>query len=348
MKKHFLAVGLIVVLSFSLIFFLLAISHKTKPNGFDRRFRLQKMELKETFQLPGSFFYFAGITDKRIYLKNLNNTGYLFSIHFELQKLQKQDLKLSFDPEMLKSKVNISFWKHVVYMTNRTGNLEVISKNKKHIFKNTGIKFDQFCPLSGRTVAVRERVLLNGEPRRFLTKLNYVKHKIEKKYLLKKMVDGYFCTDGILQFDTMSSRLFYVHFYRGTFLSLDTNLNLCYLAKTVDTINRPGFKVASLSEVTKGGAGSMITPTTPPIVVNRNFTINGDYMYILSALKADNESHSTFRKNQVIDVYLISNGKYQHSFYIPKYKKLNLSEFRIQDSQLIAIYNNMIVKYQLR
>lgn len=140
-----------------------------------------------------------------------------------------------------------------------------------------------------------------------------------------------------------------MYFYRGLVLCLDTNLNLKYKLKTIDTVTKAAIKIGLYKEKLKDGSSiSRITQTTPTELTNRYLTTYEDKIYILSGLKADNDLTTEFNKNQPIDVYSINNGKYLYSFYIPKYKEQKVNFFQIKKNKIIAIFGTNLVTFDLK
>lgn len=139
-------------------------------------------------------------------------------------------------------------------------------------------------------------------------------------------------------------------FYRrGEFLCMDTNLNVVYKAKTIDTVHNANIKTELRNETS--GDGTKVLKrilSTPPNLVNIYYTISGNQLFILSALRADNETQYEFSRNSSIDVYNTVNGSYLYSFHLPKYNNELLRQFEIKGNLLIGIYDHYVVTYHLK
>jgi len=159
--------------------------------------------------------------------------------------------------------------------------------------------------------------------------------------LLKKQVDGIFCTDGNLIKTPDSKRLFYVYYYRNQFLCSDTSLNLLYGGKTIDTNTHAKIKVSYIK------SSNQTTLSSPPVYVNKQAAANNRFLFIVSGLRADNEKGSLLDDFSTIDVYSVSNGNYQFSFYLPNFNKKKLTDFRVDEQSLYALYDHYLYKYQL-
>src|SRR5690606_29221831 len=99
---------------------------------------------------------------------------------------------------------------------------------------------------------------------------------------------------GVLHYDPGAARLVYVYYYRNQFLCLDTNLNVQYKGRTIDTVSHAHIKVASLASEGKQ------TLTSPGGVVNRLSCMDGKWVYVNSKLMANNERKSEFDKVSAI------------------------------------------------
>ena len=85
----------------------------------------------------------------------------------------------------------------------------------------------------------------------------------------------------------------------------------------------------------------------PPLLVNRLAAIWGNYIYICSCLKANNEDADSFNAYSVVDVYNRENGHYAFSFYLPSHQKNKISGFKIYNKKLVAIYANNLLVFHL-
>ena len=341
--KFYYKIITIVVASFMIILCVQLLKQTPKKNGFNRLIKRHKNESAITvLDLKSDYMYFAGLSNSKIYLKSIGDGKGLFSLSYSLNDLEKLDLKMRNDTIFQNKKINIGVKGDGIYLTSRSGDLSIISRNNKQNFRNPGIRFDQSFMISNQTLAVRQTILKGTQLRRNLTVYNYLNNTIGKSHLLEKQIDGYFCTDGLLYFDSVNSLIFYIFFYRGQYLCLDTNLNLLYSNKTIDTIS-----TAKMEVVESRKRGIVVTQKTPPRLINRNLTTYKERLFILSALKSDNESRSDFRNNQIVDVYDIKNGKYLYSSYIPKYKGKKIREIRIANGSLLVIYDEFLIKYKL-
>jgi hypothetical protein len=348
MKKRAIYLAIILCTCFVTIFTINFFKSHAEGSGFNRNIVVIPTKIIGEYALPPNLLYYAGITDRGLFFKDLSSkTASIFALNEALTSLKIQTLIPSGD-STAKQKVDLGITDTSFYTTNLTsGKLTIISGNTgtRQTFKNFKSKVDQTQLLSDKSLIGRGVSIVKGQLQRNLVKIAYQKSEIEKKYIIKEQIDGFFINDGMLQFDKENALIFYMFFYNGSFMCLDTNLNLLYEKKTIDTISKVTLKTAKLFKNDIKGGETTYTQSTPPKIVNKNFTIYKNQIYVLSRLKADNET-SAFENNQIVDVYRVKDGTYNYSFYIPKYKRKRLREFRIKDNFIFALYSTHVVKYQ--
>ncbi len=178
----------------------------------------------------------------------------------------------------------------------------------------------------------------------YLSKIDLSGHlSIVDSSLLPYKTDGGFYNDGVLLFDKSSYSILFVAYYRNEFICLDTNLNLSYRGKTIDTFSNTS--VAVIKE--RLDTSWSYTMSKPPKLINRKSNVDNGLLYIQSNIKADNEATSDFKNNSVIDVYNIKNGVYLHSFYLPHFDGKEVTDYRIKGNMLTALYDKSAVIYYL-
>ena len=162
-----------------------------------------------------------------------------------------------------------------------------------------------------------------------------------KSYILEKQVDGIFCTDGYLRAQPDSNRLIYIYSYRNQFVCLDTNLHVRYQAHTIDTVSRVKFNVGSIP------SQNLLTLSSPPTFVNEQSCISGNYLFVHSGLRADNDEKEFISNGSPIDVYSLTDGSYLLSFYLPDYQHHKIRDFRVFGNTLVALYDHYAYTYVL-
>lgn len=153
--------------------------------------------------------------------------------------------------------------------------------------------------------------------------------------------DAGLSTDGTLLFDKSTHRLLYVEYYHNQFICMDTPLHLLYKRHTVDHHINANFQAT----INANQYGSDITNASPLILVNLQSITDQGKLFIRSGMKAGNESTGVFKNNAVIDVYQITDGQYNGSFYLPDFAGERLMNFYATADKLVVLYSNHIVVY---
>lgn len=314
-----------------------------QDNGFDRKMLSQKLRLEQVHKFEYDVF-FSWKPEDHIYLSSRFQPLRLMKLDDSL-KIEKGE-NLMVPPLFNKKLHNFYFSKSdsIVFVLNEIGQIARIGRKTKQVFSIPAV-FDNPAALSKNSVVVRLFKSSKQGNRTELSKIILSRRTalITKSFSVPKLTDGIFCSDGLLQYDKNSQRLFYMYYRRGEFLSLDTNLNLIYSAQTVDTIRHPNMKFILSNNQSKKDK-SLHAPNE---LVNKYFTISGTRLYILSGLRADNQSLTDFFSNGTIDVYAVKNGTYLYSFKLHRYKGLLLRQFHVINNHLFAKYDQHLLKYAI-
>ncbi len=145
---------------------------------------------------------------------------------------------------------------------------------------------------------------------------------------------GGFEKDGRMKYDSRTKCLYFAQMYQNGIYCMDTMLNLKYISRTIDTaiVNEVEIGMQDENGVTK------IVPKKPRQIVNKDLDVFNGVVFILSGLKADNETYAEFSKICAIDMYNGENGRYIGSITIPTWKNKRLKEFKVYNNNLIALY----------
>ncbi|WP_152541986.1 hypothetical protein [Pedobacter sp. V48] len=310
---------------------------------------MQKFRLDRVVIFPDPGFGFSWKPDSLIYLKDYNNPVMQYVVDPLRGRIRKNKLVVPASFNMQGGNVNFDRLDTAIHMTNGIGQIAVMSDSGNQFWKLLGMSFDEPRSLSTGTLVVRSFVKNKSESHLELLKISLAQQVlVGKNYRLPPQVDGIFCADGWLHYDAKAARLYYMYFYRGTFLCLDTSLNLRYKAKTIDTVQWAKISINMYNQRLKNGTAVLRkSPVGLPTMVNKYFTVSENRVYIQSGLRADNESAASRRKQESIDVYEGNNGRYLHSFYLPKYQGLNMRQFEVTGHNLVAIYDQFLVIYRL-
>lgn len=318
----------------------LYLTKRTPPNlmflGFDRHFAEANTSAIDSILLPEANFYIAGTDKQTIYLGNHGRPMHLWLHSLTLGLQQKIILEAQpFEYRALMIRVNGDF----VYLMD--GSQPFIYRGRVGEWKlspwlSRG-HFMSAVPISGQHAVIMARK--NGQAT--LGRISADMPAVWNDTLLKKQIDGFFCSYGQLHPTPDHQQLVYVFLYRNQFLVTDTHLNLTYAANTIDTI--------SVAKIRVGRPDSTITSmASPPLAVNLQSAVADGSLYIISHIMAANEQADHFLANAVCDVYDLADGRYQYSFYVPKRNKKPFHDFRILSGQvLVGLYDQEMVTYRI-
>jgi len=308
-------------------------------NGFIRLLPTHKIIGINYIDVQYNSWYLSGKNDENVFLGNRTAINKILKVNDLLNQVSYLDLS-GFDelPIYKGATVYIDslgvFLNDGVTPTILKGNvsdLHLVEKLKTSYF--TGI-----VSLTDHSFALR---YVNIKKENILAKLTTGSDSLIATNILKRQVDGLFCTDGEMVKVPGSSKMIYVYYYRNQFLCTDSNLNLLYKGKTIDTISHAQIKVSKIKST------GQITMAAPPLYVNKRACANEKYLFIQSALRANNETDYMIKDVSMIDVYSIKDGKYQFSFYLPDFRGFKVRDFKVYGQSLYALYDHYLYKYQL-
>jgi hypothetical protein len=348
LKKTFYLLLACLIFGVSVIGELYSLSKKVNhdPNGFIRRYPPIKMAFENFIKLKYYDFYVAGGTKNTVYFANRKGTSQLFTCNYALADTH---YLLIHAPD-----TNRLAWKmlHVAIDSPDIYLMEGFSPSIAHI-RLSGVKGERFpikpipftepAPLSHSSFVMQTHDDANAVS--MLTKQTVNPPGIiNARGILQKQIDGTFCVDGMLLVDTPASRVLYVYYYRNQFMCMDTNLNLLYRAKTIDTVAHAHIRVETIYD---GKGGHETTMAAPPLLVNRKSCVDGNWLYINSTLVANNERKDMFDKHTIIDVYSVRDGTYQYSFILPNRGSKRVTDFKVINKKLFAVYDNWVYSFSI-
>ncbi len=336
-----LAIFLPMVLT-SLLFFN---SKKTKANGgFYRYFIPHPISKRANADLIFNSFYFAGSNGSLLYLGNRTSHRYVLSVSSDLKTLDS--LKLIIPPTVNTSSTEIHLNSRSFFLSD--GNRPLLFYTALPELRMNTItlpdigSFTGVLPISGRSLILR--TYSNALKKSTLTKISLCNQCIkETTNLLDRSIDGYYSCDGTMCFDYDSHEFIYVYRYMNQFIKADSNLNLVYRSRTIDTIRIPQIKIGSYQT----SMGASTTFAAPPLAVNNFASASKGLLYIHSLLRSDSEDEKMFNHYFVIDTYELTDGHYKFSFYLPKEKGAVLKDFLVIDKTLFILYDHFIQRFEL-
>jgi hypothetical protein len=328
-----------------LILYAFAEKPNEKKNGFTRRVLPHAATLKNSLELKYPAYYIAGHSEEQIYLGNYSASLHLLRVHQQLQDTQQLTLKIPAGERYAWKLARIMVDSPAVYLAEGStpalyrGTLDDLQMSR---FLQQSCFFNVLQQVSSTSFISRSIHMDSlGNGRNILVKIKTDSPYVNlAKDIIKKQVDGVFCTDGTLDYDRQTGKLLYVYHYRNEFIALDTNLQTLYTGHTLDTNTRAKIQVAKLpTGVSKFSA--------PPAYVNSLASVANNRIYILSTLVADNEHWQARRDTEIIDVYSLDDGAYMHTMYIPLEEKGRISDFMVKGNQLFAVCDHSLNAYTI-
>jgi hypothetical protein len=319
-------------------------NRQRKLNAFNRYFPPHFLTDLKILDLQYNSYYIAGLTNDRIYLGNITSPLNIINSNYELNDTTHQQISVPFDdkdsfvnPKLFVDNENIYmiFGKPKMILSSR---LPLVNLSKRYDIGDYNI--ENAIPINPNTIVFKsfDRVL----HRNILRKINLLSNEtISASGILQNQMDGRFSTDGMLSISPDKNSIFYIYFYRNQIMVMDSNLNLAYRNKTIDTISVAQIKLdTNFSE-------KMVTTSEPPLIVNSKSSISDKYVFISSTLIANNEQPEIFNRSSVIDIYNSKTGLYIYSFYFPNFKKNRLKDFKVHDNKIVAVVDHYLITYQM-
>ena len=315
-------------------------NYRYNYNSFFRVFPKDPIRFSNMLDVKYNSYYLAGVTSNHIYLGN--STAPLHLLVMSIQLTDTQHIQLQIERIKQRSatvKVDSPYF----YLMD--GTMPFIYKGNLNDWYASRYMLDstyfvEAIPITNSSLALRA---MSIEPyENILAKKKLYPPSLELfSNILEKQIDGIFCTDGMLHYNSEIQRLIYIYFYRNQFICMDTSMNILYKANTIDTISHAKIKVGQIT------SENAITMTSPAFIVNKQSSIFGNQLFIHSNLLSKNENKKKFDEASVIDVYNLKNGVYQFSFYIPNYYKNEMKTFKVLENTLIVLYDHYILTYEL-
>jgi len=308
-------------------------------NGFIRLVPPHVAIPQKIRDLQFNSYYLAGGTPSRFYMGNFTTPQLVTSLSFDLSNTDSQRLSMFSAGGRFSRSLKISIDSPSIYLYEGVtpsivrGTLgdTLLHRATPHFY------FTWSAPLS--PVSCVYRSIDQHKQNILIKQLNDSFTRVDT--ILKGQGDGIFSTEGELHAQPAANRLVYIYSYRNEFIVTDTNLHVQFKGRTIDTISRVKFTVSSIPSENK------LTLSSPPTFVNKESCVSGNYLFIHSGLRADNDESGVYDIGSPIDVYSLLDGKYLFSFFLPDYQKHKIRDFRVFNNTLVALYDHYAYSYQL-
>lgn len=313
-------------------------------NGFNRKRNVILPSLLHALDLKYKSYYISGLSNVKIYLGNRIATSHLLTSNYAMNDTSQTYLPFA-AKNVYWPKVNLSVNFPDVYLTEYQTPRFITAKlpfSAEQVRDIAGIQFDDVKVISAHSLIVRR---FDPDLRQKVLRKIGIENDLVMGPSFKPtmQMDGSFSIDGFMFYNKQSAKLFYTYYYRNQFVCLDTNMNLLYTASTIDSNQFAKLKISTI----KKEKSTETVFAAPPIVVNKQGYSFGSWIYMNSALQADNDSRRDFEGNSIIDVYSSEDGKYYGSLYLPNYAGNKISDFAVYGNILVAISGNFLLSYKI-
>lgn len=333
-----LAIGSVILL------FLLSEKEVHRNNAFTRRFPPHPILKKRDFELGHNSYYIAGLDRDILYLGNPTTPLYLLKIN--LSSKDTAQIKIDIKKSNLPFR-NIKFRLYPPYFFMMDGTVPCIFRGKinewiARPWSMDATFFDVAIPVHSQRLVIRSfdgnsyNTILGIMDKDTSTYVS-LKHGI-----LEKQIDGVFDVDGILTYSSEKNLLSYVYYYRNEYIIMDTDLIVLKRQQTLDTVHKAQLQIALLKQ------GAVTEMQSPPIIVNDNASLDGDFIYINSNRLGKYEHDYMLDQASVIDVYNWKKDSYVYSFYLYKERSENINEIKINNNHLYVLVGDRLSTYEIR
>lgn len=155
--------------------------------------------------------------------------------------------------------------------------------------------------------------------------------------LLEKRKDGFFESDGLLNYDTSTKKIVYVYHYKNQFVVTDKSLKSRRIFKTIDTVQTPNLGLSVLRD----GSSKL----NNPLIVNKRSFVYKGVLFIESDRKGKLEKDRG-KKAVILDLYSIVEQKYLGSISVPNRDQKERIQFAVNKDQLYVIIENELIRYR--
>ncbi len=320
-----------------IILILLAGTHDISKQDFIRRFSqdiIQKGAEIKVEEDP----YVAGLTTQNLYIGNLKHGVSLLQV--DLRNMDCERIRIQIQGvELLHPHIRIDSPNFYVSDGHEaalyTGALEnwIASRSHRHL-----VPFIDAQVISPNSSVLRA---INNRNENAIVKISDIApHQTISNNVLINQNDGLYSKAGALHYSRFMDKIIYVYYFRNEYILLDSMVNLYAKGKTIDSVSVAKVNVLQLADDT-------YTLAAPLQMVNRCSFVFRDYLFICSAIMGSNDEEQIFLSSNTIDVYHLTDLRYQMSFRVPDYEDQKLKSFFIQEGILVGCYRDKIVVFNL-
>lgn len=315
-------------------------------NAFIRKYMPHPIEKIGEYILPSNSFYLAGIDDDHVYLGNYNAPLYIKKLSTMLTN--EKNFRVSIDSLHLPyRRVRITVKPPHFYVGD--GTVPILfhghtSDWKATVFSHRDAYFSSFVVADSlqtgiTTTSTENRCKALG----LLSKRSdSIFVEIKDDLLSPSLNQGSFESDGILLWNDQQQQFVYTYFYLNRYKIMDKNLTFLHSLKTIDTLSKPVLDIAHYAKEDYYKLGGR------SIMVNRQSTTYGDYLYINSDRLGRYEGEEVLKMASIVDVYGLADHSYAFSFYLYHQPKQKINDFKVYKNVLVALVDDQLWIYRLK
>ena len=348
MNKRFLIRIVAIITGIVLLLWILFMSARLpnkESNGFKRNWDNDSIILTNYLQIDTPLSSISGVSKEHIYIQT-EKLNWILEISKNLLKKDSISLKINVS-ELLTMANSLTVDSPWIFL--HANNLKAIIRSKIRSKEVNVIKlhtdiFTKSTQLTKDKIVIR--TFDSTQSNQVFQIVDLTNGNVLKEALvIPNQYDAGFSSDGIISYDPIHSKIFYTQFYNNNFFCLDTNLSTVYTANTIDTTSYNNS--LQLEKINVAGGTPSLMPSAARKLANKYSFLNDKYIFIESALKADNDNLNTYQNNSTIDLYELSNGKYVKSILIPHSKNKKALSYSIDGKRMIVLYKNAIAIYRI-
>lgn len=330
----------LVILTFGSLYSFSPLNEEIYRGNFTRKIN-EILIQKSTAVLKEENAYISGLTNDRIFISSIRKPFTLSEYTIDLENLTTRNIRLDgihsiLEPIQFRTNVSpptfvISNGVMPVLMTGSTSNWIAKTYDSRYYF-------DKVLALNSNSFILKSYSKLSKQ----MDLATLRQSKFEFGGILKKQIDGLIDVTGDLHYSKSLKKALYVYTYRNEYLIIDSLLNQTERGNTLDTFKIVQLKLSDI----KSRNSTMVDGESA--ATNIRSRVLDNHLLIQSNIMSSSENETRFRQSSIIDIYDIKSKKYISSFYIPNYKGKHLTDFKLTNKNLVALFDRDIVCYEFK
>ncbi|MBK0368630.1 MauE/DoxX family redox-associated membrane protein [Flavobacterium agrisoli] len=316
-----------------------------KENPFIRKYVHMSCNKASATVLYSKNLYFAGSDKRTIYLADRLAPLYITAYDTALKIRKNFKIELKDDKYPFRS-VQVKIAPPYFFLLD--GTVPIIYRGKisnwkaEVLMKESGYYFSNAAVIDSVHIAFRTQGEKSGENILGIFSFKNGLQSSIKDNLLEKQIDGFFDTDGMMNYSVESKIFTYLYYYRNEFIVTDDQLQLKFRGNTIDTNKTAKLKPVFIKEMGRRKLAS------PDYVVNRLSTVRKNQLFVNSTLPGRYEDKQMWKTTSIIDVYDLSTKSYISSVYIYNANDGRMRDMLVLDNNVYVIAGTELSRYALQ